>query len=125
MNASRRWNIKHDYYLISVDTNTWRYDNDSYILATQAKQVFYINNPKAGGGWKVIQRIQYINVWDVPKKQEFEDDSSDDDVAFQENSSFDIPNMVQVQNNDHISIPYCLDIIIQAPPSNWWIWEWW
>ena len=72
-----------------------------------------MNDPKAGGGWKVIQIIQYRNVWDIPEKQEFEGDSSDDDVAYQENSSFDIPNMVQVQNNDHVSMPYCLE---NVPP---------
>lgn len=79
-NPSRQWSIKSDYHLISVDTNTRWYENDPYILATQAKQVFYVNDPKLGGGWKVTKSIQYRNVWDIPKKQESEGDSDDDIV---------------------------------------------
>ncbi|CAH9081953.1 unnamed protein product [Cuscuta epithymum] len=40
--------IRRDYHLISVDTKTRWYDSDPYILSTMAKQVFYVNDPKAG-----------------------------------------------------------------------------
>ncbi|RXH93456.1 hypothetical protein DVH24_014032 [Malus domestica] len=59
--------MKHDYLLISVNTNT-------------PKQVFYVADPKAGNGWKVIQRIQHRNVWDIPKKRDSEGDNSNDDL---------------------------------------------
>ncbi|XP_050107863.1 uncharacterized protein LOC126586944 [Malus sylvestris] len=106
---SRRGSIKRDYHLISVNTNTRWYDNDPYILATQAKQVFYVADPKASTGWKVIQRIQRKNVWDIPEKGNSEGDSSDDDVTYQENSSSDIPDMAQVQHIDETLTPYCLE----------------
>lgn len=112
-NPSRQGSIKHDYHLISFDTNTRWYENDPYILAIQAKQVFYMNDPKLGGGWKVIQSIQHRNVWDIPEKQEFEGDNGDDDVAYLENASFDIPNMGPMQNNNRTLTPYCLD---NVPP---------
>ncbi|KAM1948029.1 hypothetical protein ACFX15_008273 [Malus domestica] len=112
-NPSRRGSIKRDYHLISVNTNTRWYDNDPYILATQAKQVFYVADPKAGTGWKVIQRIQHRNVWDIPEKGNSEGDSSDDDVTYQENSSSDIPDMAQVQHIDETLTPYCLE---NVPP---------
>ncbi|CAN6552438.1 unnamed protein product [Malus baccata var. baccata] len=110
---SRRGSIKRDYHLISVNTNTRWYDNDPYILATQAKQVFYVADPKVGTGWKVIQRIQHRNVWDIQEKGNSEGDSSDDDVTYQEKSSLDIPDMAQVQHIDETLTPYCLE---NVPP---------
>ena len=75
--------------------------------------MLYVNDPKLGGGWKVIQSIQHRNVWDIPEKQESEGDNGDDDIAYQDNATFDIPNMAQMQNNDRILTPYCL---YNAPP---------
>ncbi|CAN6704077.1 unnamed protein product [Malus baccata var. baccata] len=59
--------MKRDYLLISVNTNT-------------PKQVFYVADPKAGNGWKVIQRIQHRNVWDIPEKGDSEGDNRNDDI---------------------------------------------
>ncbi|KAA0036578.1 CACTA en-spm transposon protein [Cucumis melo var. makuwa] len=35
------------------------------ILATQAQQVFYLDDPKNGSNWKVIQVVQNKHIWDV------------------------------------------------------------
>ena len=35
------------------------------ILATQAQQVFYLDDPKNGSNWKVVQVVQNKHIWDV------------------------------------------------------------
>lgn len=54
-----------DMYLLPVNTNTRWFDEDPYILANTAKQVFCMYDPKARGGWKVVQFILHINIWNL------------------------------------------------------------
>jgi len=37
-----------------VNTDRKWYESDSFILACQAVQVFYLDDPKLGGNWKVV-----------------------------------------------------------------------
>ncbi|CAL8112799.1 unnamed protein product [Prunus armeniaca] len=53
---------------------TW-YDDDPYILANMAKQIVYLDDPKAGSGWKVIQQMDQRNVYAI-----LELDPTDNDV---------------------------------------------
>ena len=108
-NPHRTGSIKRNYHLISVETNTRWYDSDPYILATMAKQVFYLDDPKAGGGWKVVQKMDHRNIYDIPQKEISYDNDNDDGVAYQESSSSDVPNMVEVRNYDVIQTPLIVD----------------
>ncbi|CAH9105405.1 unnamed protein product [Cuscuta europaea] len=68
-------------------TNKW-YENDSYILADQARQVVYINDPKLGVDWRVVQPFQHRHIYDVPEQQNEEKNYDDSVVAnevYQEN----------------------------------------
>ncbi|KAB2602169.1 hypothetical protein D8674_003174 [Pyrus ussuriensis x Pyrus communis] len=49
-----------------------------------AKQVFYLDDPKAGNGWKVVQKIDRRGLYDIPK---LDHDDNDDNVADQQFSS--------------------------------------
>ncbi|KAL2542739.1 Uncharacterized protein Adt_03717 [Abeliophyllum distichum] len=60
-----------------------------------AKQVFYVNDPKAGGGWKVVQKMDHRNIYNIPQNEILNDNN---DVAYQETSSSNVPNMVEAQN---------------------------
>lgn len=71
--SKKRNRIVRDYHLKSVNTNTLWYKNDPYVLATQAQQVFYFDDPKLGSGWKVIQKIRHRHVWDVPENEDDHD----------------------------------------------------
>ena len=53
-NPHNRTSVKRDHGLLSVNTMRHWYDEDPYILATMAKQIFYLDDPKAGNGWKVV-----------------------------------------------------------------------
>ncbi|CAL1388845.1 unnamed protein product [Linum trigynum] len=39
------------------------YSADPYVLANQAKQVFYINDPKLGLNWRVVQRFNHRHIF--------------------------------------------------------------
>lgn len=65
--------IKRDYHFKSVYTKDKWFVNDPYILAIQAKQVFYVDDPKFGRDWKVVQIVEQRQVWDVIEKEDNSD----------------------------------------------------
>ncbi|XP_050109451.1 uncharacterized protein LOC126588404 [Malus sylvestris] len=80
-NPHNRTSVKRDHGLLSVNTTRHWYDEDPYILATMAKQIFYLDDPKAGNGWKVVQKIDRRGLYDIPELDH------DDNVADQQLSS--------------------------------------
>ena len=50
---------KTDRDLLSVNTFTSWYEDSPFILAKIAKQVFYIDDPYAGPGWKVVNVMSH------------------------------------------------------------------
>ena len=56
-----RWydieSVKLDYGLLSVDTSTSVFEDSPFILASTAKQVFYLNDPKAGEPWRIVNMM--------------------------------------------------------------------
>ena len=73
---SRNGSVKQDDGLLSVNITRCWYSEDPYILATMAKQIFYIDDPKVGRGWKVVQKIDHRGVY-IPDRDP--DDNNDDD----------------------------------------------
>ena len=55
--------VKLDYGMISVDTNTCYYEDSPFCLALKTKQVFFVEDPKAGGTWNVVQEMSHRNVY--------------------------------------------------------------
>lgn len=51
------------YGLLSIDTKTSWYEDEPYILATSAKQVFYIDDPSKGKGWKIVHHVSQRGIW--------------------------------------------------------------
>ncbi|CAL8990532.1 unnamed protein product, partial [Prunus brigantina] len=74
-NPNRQGSVKIDHGLLSVNINKTWYDDDPYILANMAKQIVYLDDPKAGHGWKVVQQMDQRNVYAIPEL-----DPSDNDV---------------------------------------------
>ncbi|KAL6176862.1 hypothetical protein ACLB2K_053494 [Fragaria x ananassa] len=46
-----------------VDSNNVWYENEPFNLATIAKQVFYLDDPAMGEGWKVVLVMSHRNIW--------------------------------------------------------------
>ncbi|CAN6546998.1 unnamed protein product [Malus baccata var. baccata] len=80
-NPNRHGSVKRDYGLLSVNTTKTWYDDDPYILASMAKQSVYLDDPKAGRGWKVVQTMDHMNMYAIPKQDRTDDDI--DNVADQ------------------------------------------
>ena len=59
---TRRRSTILDRGLLSVDSNSVWYENEPFILATMAKQVFYLDDPAMGEGWKVVQVMSHRNI---------------------------------------------------------------
>ncbi|CAL2247822.1 unnamed protein product [Prunus armeniaca] len=53
-------------YFTKTDTKTW-YDDDPYILANMATQIVYLDDLKAGSGWKVVQKMDQQNMYAIPE----------------------------------------------------------
>ncbi|CAL2265911.1 unnamed protein product [Prunus armeniaca] len=66
-NPNRQGNVKIDHGLLSVNMNRTLYDDDRYILANMAKQIVYLDDPKAGSGWKVVQQMDQRNMYAIPE----------------------------------------------------------
>ncbi|KAL5827076.1 hypothetical protein ACOSQ4_018873 [Xanthoceras sorbifolium] len=67
-----------------------------YILAIQAKQVFYVDDPKLGLNWKVIEEMHHRGLWDIQEKDVVE--VQYEHVFYQQNESCDTVLKVQHDN---------------------------
>jgi hypothetical protein len=56
--------MDHDFMIVNT-SHKW-YESDPFILAAQAAQVFYLNDPKLGDSWKVVEKLTNRNIYDVP-----------------------------------------------------------
>ncbi|CAL8991489.1 unnamed protein product [Prunus brigantina] len=74
-NPNRSGSVKIDNGLLSVNINRTWYDDDPYILANMATQIVYLDDPKAGNGWKVVQKMDHRNVYAIPEL-----DPTDNDI---------------------------------------------
>ncbi|WCJ43728.1 hypothetical protein M5689_024450 [Euphorbia peplus] len=59
-----------DTHLVSVNVSRKWYENDSFVLATQAEQAFYMDDIKNGSNGKIVQRTCPRNVYNVPENEE-------------------------------------------------------
>jgi len=66
--------FRYDLGFKLINTSRFWYKDDPYILATQAIQVFYIDDPKLRNNWKIVQIVQNKQVWDVPEVEELENE---------------------------------------------------
>ncbi|KAA0063930.1 uncharacterized protein E5676_scaffold1827G00090 [Cucumis melo var. makuwa] len=49
-------------------------DEEPIILATQTHQVVYLEDPKNGSNWKVVQVAQKRHIWDTPEVDDVENE---------------------------------------------------
>ncbi|KAL9668859.1 hypothetical protein QQ045_006399 [Rhodiola kirilowii] len=82
-----RGSTKRDYGLLSIDTSTTWYEDWPYFLATTARQVFYLNDIKAGDNWKVVNVVSHRGVYSdssLAREDETEIANSEEDDPYQE-----------------------------------------
>ncbi|KAA3450247.1 transposase family TNP2 [Gossypium australe] len=57
--------MKNDGYFKSINIGNLWYKNDSFILATQARKVFYLPDTKFGKNWQVVQTFDHRHLYNV------------------------------------------------------------
>ncbi|XP_060968686.1 uncharacterized protein LOC133036192 [Cannabis sativa] len=67
--------------IISINVSGEWYKDDPFILATQAKQVFYLDDLLRGRHWKIVENVNHRQIWDI------EEDEDDEDVVHDLSSS--------------------------------------
>nr|KAJ0195833.1 hypothetical protein LSAT_V11C700377160 [Lactuca sativa] len=77
-----------DHNLTSIDITSKWYVEEPFILASQAQQVFYLNNLARGKNWMVVQRVNHRNIYDI--LEHIEDEVLINDI-FQEEESNELP----------------------------------
>ncbi|WMV49449.1 hypothetical protein MTR67_042834 [Solanum verrucosum] len=69
--------MQKDKNFTSICVKRFWYERDSFVLATQAKQVFYIDDPKLGENWQIVLKFQDRHLYDVPEKETLETESDE------------------------------------------------
>ncbi|KAH7862720.1 hypothetical protein Vadar_008568 [Vaccinium darrowii] len=100
-NTGRNYTIRADNYCTSIDVKSRWYQSDPFILPSQAKQVFYLNDTKWGEPWQVVQLVQHRGVFDIPEVGDSEPpDPQECNDAFQQES---MTSGVPIDMADNIS----------------------
>ncbi|KAL2465528.1 Uncharacterized protein Adt_41379 [Abeliophyllum distichum] len=81
-----------------IDISREAYKDDQFILASQARQVFYIDDPSRSHNWRVVQEVNHCTTWDTPSMVLTEIDLLHDDSS----SNFSL--FVDIGNLDHITM---------------------
>ena len=93
--------IQKDDYFTSLNVSKRWYENDPFVLVIQAKQVFYLNDPKLGTNWQIVQEIHHRHVYDVPEVATVEIDAGDVHIITEEVYQENEPsNFVHVRENE-------------------------
>ena len=89
-----------DHGMISVNTNCSYYEDEPFIPATHALQIFYIDDPKAGDGWKVVNKMSHRNKYSAATLGHDTYENDDPDVAYQEADTSNISDISSIRINN-------------------------
>jgi hypothetical protein len=57
------------------------YKTDPFILATQSKKIFYLQDTSFGKDWRVVQKFEHRNIYNVSEKDEASHEVHQDDYG--------------------------------------------
>ncbi|CAH9119041.1 unnamed protein product [Cuscuta epithymum] len=90
----QRRGIKEYKNKMSICIKDVWYENEPFILASQAEQVFYVEDLYNGPQWRVIEHFGHRHIWDLPPNQE------DDMCVVQDVKSSGVELIVELPNLD-------------------------
>lgn len=102
-----------DNGLTSVNITSEWYTEEPFILATQAQQVFYLNDWARGKNWMVVQKVNHHNIYDIVERDD-EENVSDD--VFQEEDSSELPPFNPIEGVDEPFILVREDVEAESVP---------
>jgi hypothetical protein len=71
--------LQDDRHFKSINVQSLWYKTDPFILSSQAKTIFYIQDTSLGNDWRVVQKFEHRNIYDVAEKDEGSHDVHQDD----------------------------------------------
>jgi hypothetical protein len=74
--------LQDDGHFKSINVQSLWYKTDPFILSSQAKKIFYIQDTSLGKDWRVVQKFEHRNIYDVAEKDEGSHDVHQDDYHF-------------------------------------------
>ncbi|XP_060965344.1 uncharacterized protein LOC133034304 [Cannabis sativa] len=104
--------------ITSINIRGFWYQDEPYILANQAKQVFYLEDPLRGRDWNVVEDISHRKIWDINDNK----DETDVDVVNDSNSSnfvltVDLGELI-LQSNEPPVIVESTDKLVDSEKEN-------
>lgn len=87
--------MKIDKFSRSINIKHCWYKEDPYILATQATKVFYLQDTRNKGDWRVVQKFQHRQMWNIYEHDT--DAINGATLAYQDDDCMELV----VQDNDH------------------------
>ena len=87
-----------DAHVTSIDIRSRWYKNDPFVLPSQVRQVFYINDTKLNRGgdyWKVVERLQHRGLWDISEVDHSLNTDEPLDAFQQEETTNGVPIIVE------------------------------
>ncbi|CAN1289717.1 hypothetical protein LINPERPRIM_LOCUS20406 [Linum perenne] len=79
----RKSRIVNDVPVTSIRVDQIWYSSDPFVLASQVPQVFYINDPKLGSNWRVVQNFNHRHIFvgelENPNALDGDDDAYQDE----------------------------------------------
>ncbi|XP_066338417.1 uncharacterized protein [Miscanthus floridulus] len=73
--------LRDDEHFKSINVQSLWYKTDPFILATQSKKIFYLQDTSLGKDWRVVQKFEHRNIYDVAEKDEASHDVHQDDYC--------------------------------------------
>ena len=89
--------LRDDGYFKSINVMSLWYKTDPFILATQSKKIFYLQDTTLGKDSRVVQKFQHRNIFDVSEK----DDEASHEVH-QDDYCSDNEHVVQEGADDEV-----------------------
>ena len=92
--------IHNDGYFTSINVSRSWYQNDPFVLAKQATQVFYLNDTRLGKNWLVVQKFQPRHVYDIPEKHDIV--SENDEIYATNEEVYQESELVRITSPIHV-----------------------
>jgi hypothetical protein len=91
---SKKAKMKDDGFFKSINHECYWYKDDPFILSTQSTKVFYLQDTKHGGSWRVVQKFTHRHLWSVAENSDEIPKSVG--LTYQDDECVDFP----IQHND-------------------------
>ncbi|KAM6596625.1 hypothetical protein CsatA_007149 [Cannabis sativa] len=87
--------------MTSINISSYWFEDDPFLLANQVNPVFYLDDIKKGENWKVVQKVNHRQIWEIPSEPEVDDGERvvQNREAYQEDSSNNINLTLDSSNN--------------------------